>query len=52
MLAAVQAFIIYALLEYLDPDTVESHVGYRHMAELLVSKILSTPRLDKVWNSL
>lgn len=48
----MQAFIIYALLEYLDPDSVESHVGYRHMAVLLVSKILGTPGLDKVWNSL
>lgn len=41
MLAATQAFIIYALLEYLDPDSSEYQVGfgYEHMPALLVSKI-------------
>lgn len=51
MLAAAQAFIIYALLEYLDPDSVESQVGYRHMPALLVSKKLGIG-FYKVWNLL
>lgn len=44
MLAATLAVIIYASLEYLDPNSTESQVGCRHMPSILVSKARMNPR--------